>query len=88
MLDQQNDQCKDISFELLNHLPYSPYLAPNDFHLFGPLKEELDEHKIYSNKEIIEAKVAVHKIENFLPGRNSKLIKKWIKCIEIEKEII
>ena len=28
-----------LKFEVLKHPPYSPDLAPSDFHLFGPLKE-------------------------------------------------
>jgi len=27
-----------MGWELLQHPPYSPDLAPSDFHLFGPLK--------------------------------------------------
>ena len=30
---------KEMGWELLQHLQYSPELAPNAFHLFGPLKE-------------------------------------------------
>ena len=29
---------QDLSFECLPHPPYSPDLAPSDFHAFGPLK--------------------------------------------------
>ena len=29
----------NLGWELLPHLPYSPDLAPSDFHWFGPLKE-------------------------------------------------
>jgi hypothetical protein len=29
---------KERQWELLEHAPYSPHLAPSDFHLFGPLK--------------------------------------------------
>jgi len=31
----------DCGFELLSHPPYSPDLAPSDFHLFRHLKESL-----------------------------------------------
>jgi len=31
----------DCGFELLSHSPYSPDLAPSDFHLFRHLKESL-----------------------------------------------
>ena len=32
---------QDLSFECLPHPPYSPDLAPTDFHVFGPLKEAM-----------------------------------------------
>jgi hypothetical protein len=28
-----------LGFELMEHPPYSPDLAPNNFHVFGPMKE-------------------------------------------------
>jgi len=31
----------DLHFECLPHPPYSPDLAPSDFHKFGPLKEAM-----------------------------------------------
>jgi hypothetical protein len=30
---------QDLSIEYFPHPPYSPDLAPSDFHIFGPLKE-------------------------------------------------
>ena len=32
---------EDLGWKLLTHPPYSPDLAPSDFHLFGPLKESM-----------------------------------------------
>jgi hypothetical protein len=32
---------EEMHWEVLPHLTYSPDLEPNDFHLFGPLKEAL-----------------------------------------------
>jgi hypothetical protein len=32
---------REQQWEVLKHLPYSPDLAPSDFHLFGPLKHNL-----------------------------------------------
>jgi histone-lysine N-methyltransferase SETMAR len=32
---------QDLSFECLPHPPYSPDLAPSNFHVFGPLKETM-----------------------------------------------
>ena len=31
----------DLHFECLPYSPYSPDLAPSDFHIFGPLKEAM-----------------------------------------------
>ena len=32
---------QDLSLQCLPHPPYSPDLAPGDFHVFGPLKEAM-----------------------------------------------
>jgi histone-lysine N-methyltransferase SETMAR len=32
---------QELQWELLEHLPYSMYLTPSDFHLFGLLKSHL-----------------------------------------------
>ena len=36
---------KEMKWTLLDHPPYSPDLPPCDFHLFGPLKEILDDKR-------------------------------------------
>ena len=41
---------QDLSFECLSHLPYSPDLAPSDFHVFGPLKEAIGGKSFRSNE--------------------------------------
>jgi hypothetical protein len=33
------ERIQELEWELLEHLPYRPDLAPSDFHLFGPLKK-------------------------------------------------
>jgi histone-lysine N-methyltransferase SETMAR len=35
------DKLHALKFEVFEHPPYSPDLAPSDFHLFGPMKEHL-----------------------------------------------
>jgi hypothetical protein len=43
-------------WEVLEHPPYSPDLAPSDFHLFGPLKHHLSaEH--FPDDEAVEREV-------------------------------
>jgi hypothetical protein len=36
----------------MNHPPYSPDLASNDFHLFSPLKDHLGGQKFYMDDEL------------------------------------
>jgi len=49
------DTLHDLKFEVLKHPPYSPDLAPSDFHLFGPMKEHLRGHKFADDDEVMEA---------------------------------
>ena len=41
-------------FEQVNHPPYSPDLAPSDFHLFPHLKRELRGHDFQTDEELID----------------------------------
>jgi histone-lysine N-methyltransferase SETMAR len=49
------DTLRALKFELLKHPPYSPDLAPSDFHLFGPMKEHLWGQKFADDNEVLEA---------------------------------
>ena len=46
---------QDLSFECLPHPPYSPDLAPSDFHVFGPLKEAMGGKSFRSVEEVQQA---------------------------------
>ena len=46
---------QDLSFECLSHPPYSPNLAPSDFHVFGPLKEAMGGKSFRSDEEVQQA---------------------------------
>jgi histone-lysine N-methyltransferase SETMAR len=50
---------QDLSFECLPYPPYSPDIAPSDFHVFGPLKEAMG-GKSFRNDE--EVQQAVHEL--------------------------
>jgi len=43
-----------LGFELLQHPPYSPDLAPSSYHFFSPLKEALRGHRFTSDEEVKE----------------------------------
>jgi hypothetical protein len=42
----------DLHFDTLPHPPYSPDLAPSDYHMFGPLKEAIGGKKFRSDEEV------------------------------------
>jgi len=44
-----------LSFECLPHPPYSPDLAPSDFHVFGPLKEAMGCKSFRSDEDVQQA---------------------------------
>ncbi|KAG5310262.1 SETMR methyltransferase, partial [Pseudoatta argentina] len=75
-----------FSWDVLTHPPYSPDLAPSDYHLFTKLKESLAE-KRFQNDE--EAQTAVTNWTKELAGSFyaegiSKLVSRYTKCIEID----
>jgi len=44
-----------LGFRCLDHPPYSPNLAPSDYHLFPGLKKQLKGRHFSSNWEVIAA---------------------------------
>jgi len=44
-----------VCCECLDHPPYSPDLAPSDYHLFPRLRKQLKGHHFLSNAEVIAA---------------------------------
>jgi len=77
------DTLRDLKFEVLKHPPYSPDLAPSDFHLFGPMKEHLRGHKFADDNEVMEAVQSWLKATPkslFLEGIR-KLVDRGAKCV-------
>jgi histone-lysine N-methyltransferase SETMAR len=52
----QPERIQELQWELLEHPPYSPDLAPSDFHLFGPLNNHLG-GKRFANGEEVETEM-------------------------------
>jgi len=46
------DALETVKFEVLSHSPYSPYLAPSDFHFFPHLKRDLKGTHFTSDGEV------------------------------------
>ena len=74
-----------LGFQCFDHQPYSPDVAPSDYHLFPGLKKQLKGRHFSSNAEIIAA------TETWLDGQPSecflsdlqKLEQQAKKCIEL-----
>jgi histone-lysine N-methyltransferase SETMAR len=49
---------QELQWDLLEHPPYSPDLAPIDFHLFGPLKRHFV-GKHFADDEEVEREVRI-----------------------------
>jgi len=74
-----------LGFQCLDHPPYSPDLAPSDYHLFPGLKKQLKGRHFSSDGEIIAA------AETWLDGQLSEIflsglqkLEQWaMKCTEL-----
>ena len=72
-----------FSWKLLDHAPYSPDLAPSDFHLFPKLKQHLGGQRFNTDEEVKEA------VSKFIDGLAAEFFEegfqKWItrqeKCV-------
>ena len=75
---------QDLSFECLPHQPYSPDLAPSDFHVFGPLKGAMGGKSFRSDEEVQQA---VHEWlrsqpKDFFFSRGIRALpKRWNTCM-------
>src|SRR5436189_5963504 len=56
----------ELRFELLDHAPYSPDLAPSDFFLFPQLKFALGGQRFSSNEE------AITFVNNYFAEKNAE----------------
>jgi len=81
-----------LGFQCLDHPPYSPDLAPSDYHLFPGLKNQLEGRHFSSDAKVIGA------AETWLPGWTDKLLiflsglqklqQRGKKCIELRGEYV
>ena len=80
----------DCGFKLIEHPPYSPDLAPSDFHLFPKLKTPISGTHFQSDDD------AIHAVDDFLNGQEKDFFKsgiealkhRWQKCIDTEGDYV
>jgi len=79
-----------LGFHCLYHPPYSPDLAPSDYHLFPGLKKQLKGRHFSSDAEVIaaaETRLGGQPSDFFLSGLQ-KLEQRAKKCIELRGEYV
>ena len=80
----------ELRFELLDHQPYSPDLAPSDFFLFPGLKIALGEQRFSSNEKVItfvNNYFAEKKAGYYLDGLQ-RWEHRWEKCVELQRDYV
>ncbi|KAL6257504.1 hypothetical protein P5V15_011074 [Pogonomyrmex californicus] len=80
----------ELHFELVDHPPYSPDLAPSDFFLFPRLKVSLGGQRFSSNEEVIayvNAYFAEQDANYYLEGLK-RLEYRWEKCIDLKGDYV
>jgi histone-lysine N-methyltransferase SETMAR len=65
-----------LGFQCLDHPPYSPDLAPLDYHLFPGLKKQLESRHFLSDAEVIAA------VETRLNGQPSEFFLSGFQKLE------
>jgi hypothetical protein len=75
-----------LKFEVLPHSPYSPILAPCDFHASVPLKEALSGRRFGCDEEVQEAVRTWirEQPKTFLSDVIRKLVDRYKKCVELQ----
>jgi histone-lysine N-methyltransferase SETMAR len=76
--------------ELLSPPPYSPGLAPSNYHLFGPLNDHLRGHHYETDEAVQEA------VQSWLQGAGTdfyrrdifKVLQRWQKCIDLDGDFV
>jgi histone-lysine N-methyltransferase SETMAR len=81
---------RDLHYELLEHPPYSPDLAPSDFCLFLKLKLFLADQRFSSNQEAIAAveRYFVDLMKNHYRDGIMTLGHHWNKCISLNEDYV
>jgi len=81
---------RDMHYELLEHPPYSPDLAPSDFYLFPKLKLFLTGQRFSSNQEVIAAveEYFADLTKNHYRDGIMALKHCWNKCISLKGDYV
>jgi histone-lysine N-methyltransferase SETMAR len=84
------EKLRDLQYELLEHPPCSPYLAPSDFYLFPKLKIFFVSQRFSSNQESIAAveRYFADLTKNRYRDGIMALDHRWNKCISLKGDYV
>lgn len=80
----------ELGWEILPHPPYSPDMAPTDYHLFRSLTNHLS-NKEFKNQDEVKSSIAGFisgKTRDFFDSGIKKLVNRWQIIIETEGQYI
>jgi len=74
------------NWEIFDHLPYSPDLAPSDYHLFSKMKVWLATQRFHTNEELTDGvKTWLHNLAApFYDEGLQKLVERYDKCLNVD----
>lgn len=80
----------ELGFQVLPHPPYSPDLAPSDYHLFGALKKPLRGHHFADFQELQDAvRTWVRQTpKKWFAEGIEKLPHRWRKCVVLNGDYV
>lgn len=88
--NQTKEWLTQRKWEVLQHPPYSPDLAPSDFYLFGPLKKFLAGKRFANQQELQDTVVDYFNRLDRQHYREGmfKLLPRWDKCLNLYGEYV
>jgi len=88
--NQTTATLRSFKWEVLQHPPYSPDLAPSDFHLFGPLKHHLSGERFPDDDAVQRAVRAwfLQQPKVFYAACFQGLVKRWDKCLNLYDDYV
>ena len=80
----------DCGFQVVPHPPYSPDLAPSDFHLFPNLKKDLAGQRFTTDEEVIDAVDSYREDQPkiFYCSGKEALGHRWRKCVDSQGDYV
>jgi transposase len=85
-----NALIKLFNWEIFDHPPYSPDLAPSDYHLFTKMKVWLATQRFHNNEELMDGvNIWLHdSAAPFFDEGLQKLVSRYDKCLNVDDNYV